>query len=66
MAWRASETVLRIARANDIAPRNPEKRNPLEGYLGKTDIYLPAKNSMCWKLSEILGFLPKFNKNESG
>jgi hypothetical protein len=27
---------------------------------------VPAKNSMCWKLSGILGFLPKFKINDNG
>jgi hypothetical protein len=26
----------------------------------------PAQNSMCWKLSDILGLRPRFSRNESG
>lgn len=48
IACRASDTVFRMAKAKDIAPRSP------------------AKNSICWKFIGILGFRPKFKRNDNG
>lgn len=71
MVWRASEMVLRMAKANDIAPRKPVKQKHycFEKNLHenrKNCMILPAKNNICWKFEEILGLRFKFNSHDRG
>lgn len=68
IACLASDLVFLIAKANDIAPRNPTVYNANGVTINRAtaDGFLPAKNSMCWKFKGIFGCLPKLSRNDKG
>ena len=72
IVWRASNTVLRMANAKDMAPRKPVKftliikKLLIYDHLTIWKAYIPAKNSKCWKLADILGLRFEFKIQDKG